>query len=445
MNFKLIFRTITVIAGFTFISGFLPARSQVAGNFPFDPYAVLKSWNYDLLVKNRGEGEQIMGKIRNQSYIAGLSYQADLLGMTGKLEYFFNKDSISRIQFRKEHPVRVVGSDVEDRLARDTTFRKEYNRGILTMDSLRRDSVVQAITGILGLPHSSGPTAATEKNARYSAIWTNQGYSCMYKDYLTYSEIVFTLSRVPLWTVGEFEIPAGTEIISKIPVKTRKMSWTASMLGYPATSPMMTYSDYFILLEFSTGKRYLESVPKNPINFLTARRFLDLPAGQRIQLDLPLSASGYLPDLIFEDCDGDAIPEAWIRITADPAAKEQRHLLYALPVMEPNLILNSDDLLPTKIVLKKGSGVMVTFHDGTTREVESPVQPGFPVKPRYLNPNGFRFLKIAGRNTDGSVNFTGGIDLDHLAGKSGTGILEITFRHVQGGWEADEIRIVPAE
>ena len=398
------------------------AESQDVRNFPFDPFVILKSWNYDFLIKTMGKGEEITGTMKNQTYLAGLKYPADLLGMHGNLEFTFNKDSISRFQFRKEHKASVTSADLAGGKMRDPAVNSEYNRAIQKLDSLQkmdsisRDSVVRAISEILGPPVSNGRTAVTEKNARHSAVWINRGYTCLYKDYINYSEIVFSLSTIPLWAVGEFGIPAGTEIIQKTLVNTRKMSWTASLLGLPLDAGRMIYSDILLLLEFAAGQRYLESVPKNAIN--------------------------YLPRLIFEDCDGDGIPEAWLQVPSDKDGIQTRHFLFSLPFKEPNLIFSSDDLIPVSISIQNGSRIIITLQDETTRVLESQGPVAKLNQTVQLNPKGFKYLRSTKLNTDGSTNFIGGIELRTSPETPGFGILEISYKHTAGGWETDQISLL---
>jgi len=257
-----------------------------------------------------------------------------------------------------------------------------------------------------------------------------------------YSEIVFSLSTIPQWAVGEFGIPAGTEIIQKTPVNTRKMSWTASLLGFPSDAAKMIYSDVLLLLEFSTGQKYLVSIPKNPTGYLQTLFLLEFATGQRCLMSVPKNAISYLPKLIFEDCDGDGIPEAWLQVPSDKDGIQTRHYLFSLPFKEPNLIFSSDDLIPVSIGIQNGSRVMITFQDATTRVVESPGPVARPNQDIQLNPKGFKYLRSTKLNSDGSTNFVGGIQVQTSPGAPGFGILEISYKHTAGGWETDQINFL---
>jgi hypothetical protein len=196
------------------------------------------------------------------------------------------------------------------------------------------------------------------------------------------------------------------------------MSWSASLLGFPSDAPKMIFSDVFLLLEFTTGQRYLVSVPKNTI--------------------------AYLPTFTFEDCDGDAIPEAWIQVPSDINSSQTRHYLFSLQFKEPNLIFNSDEQIPSAISFQNSSKILVTFQDGTTRVVESPSPAAVPNQTEQLKPNGFKYLNTTKLNTDGSTNFIGGIELSQSPEAPGLGILEITYKHSRSGWEADQIKLLPS-
>lgn len=432
------------------IPAFGQLMSQEIRHFPLDPFVVLKSWNYDELVKVMGNGEEIIARQKNQDYVAGLRYPYEFLGYKGKLEFSFNQDSISRYQFRFEHAKRVVNADRSDKRTRDPSTNQQFDLAIQKLDSIQRldslsrDSIVRGISEIMDRPLSNGATAATEKFARHSAIWINHGYSCQYKDYLDYSEIIFTLSTVPLWVVGEFNIPNGTGIIRKMNVSTRKMNCTASLLGFSPVAPKLAYSDFFLLFEFTTGQRYLVSIPKNPIDFIQFRHFVDFAGGSRCYLSIPQNAIGYLPYMTFEDCDGDAIPEAWIRIPGDSEGTRFRHLLYSIQFKEPNLIFDTDEVIPSTISIQGNSRVTVIWPDGSSVDAAMPAPVAASGQGGPLHPGGFAYLNSTRLNNDGSTNFTGGIALKMSAKSQPIGILEINYRHVKGGWEPGEVKVIPA-
>jgi hypothetical protein len=415
-------KTLLFISALVLLLSFQKVKSQDAKNFPFDPYIILKSWNYDLLVKTMGNGEEIMATRDNQSYLAGLRYSADLFGMHGKLDFTFNKDSIASFLFRSGHKTRVTSVGPTDKKSRDPNLSAEYTLAIQKldsvqrMDSLSRDSVVKVISKILGPAFSNGPTPVTEKNARHLAIWVNRGYTCLYKDFIDYSEIGFSLPTVPLWVVGEFDIPTRTEILQKTTVNTKKMSWAASLLGVPSNTPQMIYSDIFLLLEYTTGQKFLESVQKNSI--------------------------GFLPGMAFQDCDGDAIPDAWIQVPSNKTRTQIKHYLFSLQYKEPNPIFNSDDLIPSDISILGGSRITVTFQDGTTRTIDCQVQNALPGQVITIKAKGFKYLNSTNLNTDGTTNFIGGIELYQGSESSGIGILEIGYKHTANGWEPEQVKFV---
>jgi hypothetical protein len=377
---------------------------HAADGFPIHPYLIMKTWNYDVLKDKMGEGREIMGTFRNQKYIAGLGYPFQLLGMEGQLEFYFSRDSISRIQFHHDHPERKIGFDLADRLSRDSTLRKEYNQNIRRLDSLRRDSIIREISLIMGNPVENKPAPPTEKDARHSAVWISDGYSCLYKDYISYSEVVFSIPTVPLYYVGEFGIPTRSELFLKVNGTSGKLSWSASLAGAPSGSNPLIYDDIFLILEYSNGQRYLEPMPNHPVN--------------------------YLPSLRFEDCNGSGSPQIWVQVPSDSLGKEVRHYIYSIRNLEPNIIFNTDDLVPSSITVGSNDKVSAYFFSGVTLNA-GPVAPGsLPAGSIPEEPDGFSYLKDTARNHDGSVNFLAGI-----------GPLEITYQYRNGGWDPASIKI----
>ncbi|MDD4646179.1 MAG: hypothetical protein PHY99_09345, partial [Bacteroidales bacterium] len=413
-------------------------QSQEAKKFPFDPYVILKSWDYDHLIKTMGEGEEITATSNGQIYLAGLRYPTELLGMKGKMEFTFRNDSIAFFLFRTERTKKPMPSELIERVKMDTVARrtyspenarldslhrdsivqalKQYNTGIAIRDSLRRDSVVQAISEILGVPISIGRTGVTEKKAKYSALWINYGFSCFYKDYVNYSEIVFSFSTVPTWVVNEFGVPAGTEILHKTRINTKKFSWTASMLAFPLGATAMTYSDVYFLLEFSDGPKFLEGLPQHDLN--------------------------YRADFTFDDYNGDAIPEVWVTVPADLQAHQVRHYLYSLQMKEPNQVFNSDEQMPIAISVQNNSSIKVTFPDGTESNAKSAEPLEITNQTVPVIPDGFLYLRPSKRNNDGSVNFFGGIEIRTSEQSPSLGILDIQYKHTTGGWAPDQIKLL---
>jgi hypothetical protein len=423
--------------------------AQEVKSFPFDPLVTLKAWNYDKLIKTMGSGEEIISKINNQDYVSGLRYKADLLGIQGTLEYTFTQDSISSFHFRFLHTARVVNADHSDRRTRDRSASRESELAIQKLDSLQkldsisRDSVIKGITGIMGEPFSNGPTPVTEKTARHSAIWINNGFSCQYKDYVDYSEIAFSLPYVPLWLVGEFSIPNKTQIISKRNIKTKKISCTASLMGFTSSAPRITYADFFLFMEYTRGQKFLVSIPKNPMDYMYNQRWVEFCTRQMFHISIPENSIGYLSSMSFEDCDGDAVPEVWIQVRGDKQGNQSRHLLYSIQFKEPNLIFDTDDLIPTEISFLSSSQILVSWPDGASREITLPKPLNIPSKAQKIHPKGLKYLKTTKLNSDGSANFIGGIELRLSPESPVLGILEITFKHTPGAWETDQIIFVP--
>jgi hypothetical protein len=220
------------------------------------------------------------------------------------------------------------------------------------------------------------------------------------------------------------------------------MSWTASLLGFPSNDREIVFSDIFLLLEFTSGQRYLASVPKNPQSYLCSKSVVAFAPGQRFLLNIPKNSISYLPTLIFKDCDGDAIPEAWIQAPVNKSGTEIRSILFSLPFKEPNLIFDTDDQLPSVITMVSSSKVSATFQDGSVRTADITGNPSSSQSMASINPKGFRYLNTTKLNNDGSTNFVGSIGLSASPGALPKSILEITYKFVQGGWEYNQIKVL---
>jgi hypothetical protein len=420
----------------------LIAQAAPKAVFPFDPFKILKTWNYNEVLRFMGPLDQPTVKDKTDKGPSVLSYPYEMLGMSGRLSFNFRKDSITFLQFRKDHPDRIVSEELTARMVQDTLVRWEYNKGIQQQDSLRRDSVLRALTAIMGHPLTSGKTPVTERNARFAAVWINNGYSCQYKDYINYSEILFTLSTVQSRTSGEFDIPPGTELIRKMQVKTKKMAWMASLLGLPSTVVPMAYSDYFLLLEFSTGQRFLENLPHGTGDFLLENKSVGFSTRIQTRLNLPNGAIGYLPDWFFDDFDGDAIPDARIQVPTDPEGNISRFYVFTMPSRDPHLVLNTGELLPASIESDGKKRISLVWPDGSRKTANLPDDVHLLPEALVLHPKGFLYFNTTRYNNDGSTNFLGGIDLGPLTGANSSLILEILYNHVSGGWEPSTVTVV---
>ena len=437
------------IATLIIFMGVLSARGQDVKNFPFDPLVILKAWNYTKLNKVMGKGEEVISKLNNQDYISGLRYKYDLLGKQGVLEFSFTQDSISRFLFRFDHAKRVINVDHSDRRTRDPAASHDFDLAVQKLDSLQRldsisrDTLIRGISEVMDRPVSNGPTPVTEKLARHSAIWINHGYSCQYKDYVDYSEIIFTLPTVPLWAVSEFSIPKGTQIIQKVNVNTRKMSCTVSLMGFTSNASRIAYSDYFLLVEFSGGQRYLANYPKNATDYLLSQYFVEFAGGQRCLMSIPENSIGYLPTMLIEDCDGDAIPEIWIQGPCDKGMSHYRHIIYSIQMKEPVPIFDTNDFIPQSISIAGNSKATILWPDGNPIILDLPKPVQMADKLIILHPNGLKYLKSTKLNSDGSTNFIGGLEIKLSPESPTLGIIEITFKHTRGAWEVEKTIFLP--
>lgn len=392
--------------------------AQGNSRFPIDPYAVLKTWTYEEVTKNLGVGKEIIDTLYNQAYIAGYRYETEWFNYRGYLEFYFSEKGISRMQFRNERPEKVIPSDLRDLIIRDTIIRNDYNRKEFVADSLRRDSICFEISKILGRPVSSGPTLAGEKNARFQSLWISHGVTCTYKDFVTSSEISFAIAQTPDWAIRDFDLPDNAELIKKERIIMRRSSWTASLLAESAGKAKPGFKRIYLLLEFDSGQRYAEELPSSD----------------------SLSA---MPDITFDDLNGDAFPDAWIEVPTGLQEKSSKHYIYTLQYKEPLLIFDSSLLLPSQITLQPGYRVEIDFSDGTVLYFSLQVLNG---RTDFYNsdgslrtqattvPAGFNRLAAATRNKDGCVDLIGYFNIQ-FPGIAGTLNFAVTYRFQSGGWE----------
>ncbi|HBB91443.1 MAG TPA: hypothetical protein DC042_06925 [Bacteroidales bacterium] len=401
---------------------------QEQADFPWDPYKILKSWNYDKLVRLKGEGTQIIDTLSGQAFIAGLSYTDRCFEKTGTLAFYFNNEDISRMEFRFSHPARPVDQAFAERIMLDTAVRNAYEREVMRNDSLRRDTLVQDVSKILGLPITSGPTSPSDKLVRYSATWINRGFSCVFKDDVEYGNLVFSLSMASAWVSGEYDIDATTEIVQRAISQTRKTSWTTSLLAQPADTGKTVYQRLILVLDYRSGERYVENLP-----------------------DLEYS---YLPSLQFDDTDGTATLDAWITAPVNSGGTVTRQFIYSLQFKEPILIFNTNDFLPDEIRFVSGKQIEIRMADGTLHRIdvtgESPAAKaygsgGVPIRDITIRPAGYSQFKPTARNRDGSMNFIGTISLIDEYTKEDFGGIEILYQYVTGGWDVKEILLSPAK
>ena len=385
-------------------------------SLPVSPYKILKSFTYDKLIAERGEGIEIIDTLAGQAYLAGIQYPETLLGLKGTLDYFFTGDSVSRMVFRYNHPVPPPEPQIADRIVRDTAFRNLFTRQTLERDSLRRDTLIRGLSEILGPPVASGKTAPSERNARFSTSWINHGYSCIFRDYVDYGEIVFTLPNASAWIRGEFDIDPATEIVQRSVQMYKKERMTVTLMAQPDPESNIRYIHYFLLLEFGNGQRFVENLP---------------------DMD-----PGYLPKLKFDDTNGTGTLDAWVSIPMSPDGGSTREFIYSLQFREPILVFNSLDYLPESVQLQPGRKIVITGTDGTRQELAVGTNDPWGVlfnssgEPQFAfekTPAGFHEFFSEPRNRDGTLNFTGHMSLN--AGMKHTAVLKMRFKHSMGGWE----------
>ncbi len=397
--------------------------SQEKPGFPIDPYVILGNWYFDDLIREKGDGEPILDTIAGKAMITGAQYPDRWFGKSGSLQFYFTGEKVSRIIFRHHHPAKTIAPELADLIVKDTAARNAYTREALKLDSLRRDSIEKEIGIILGPSLTSERTSPVDKYARFMATWINRGYSCVYKDYIEYGDIVFTSAETPSWVQGEFGTPDKTVIIQQGKVETRDLSWTYSLITVPSDTLRMAYERIFLLAEYSSGIRFLEPLPEGP----------------------PFC----LPAIHYDDADGDGVPDAWIWVPGNSNEPFSRSYIYSQKFREPILIFNPDDHFPAEMSLSEGLQIQVILQNGTEYLVPVPAgspasaafdSRGMPIQSGLIMPRGFKEFGVTERNRNGSVNLHGQIPL-LLNGRTGDiGFLDILYGFDGGGWEISEIK-----
>jgi len=395
--------------------------TAVTQNFPgldINPYAVLKTWNYERTSGFRDQSTELIDTLSGQAFLSGLRFNQTWMGSEGTLSFYFTGDSVSRILLRIPHPPKPLEPEFAEKLIKDSLLSEAFAKETLMRDSLRRDSVVMFISAVLGPPVSSGRTSPADKTARYESIWINRGYATVFKDYIEYGDIAITLSKASSWISGEFDIEPNTLLAQRTVIRTKKYTLTASLMSVPSDTSKIAYQSYLIDMMYNTGQRFVENLPE--------------------------TETGYVPYMKFDDTDGTGTEDIWITVPMDDSQTVSREYIYSLQFKEPILIFNSNDFIPAEIRLVEGFGIEITMPDGSTSPMTIPQGHPFrsffngngtPKDPELsIMPKGFSSFSALPRNRTGSLDFVGQISLNQT-NPSDKNCIEIRYKAVTGGWE----------
>ena len=222
--------------------------------------------------------------------------------MTGKQ---FN-DSLWELRFSK-YPGRF------DTIQLDWKRELAYSKWMLEKDSLRSDSIIRELAGILGPPLREGPTPHTEKDSRYFATWIKNGYSCSLKDFRKYSEVNFTISPAPVNVITEFNLPGEVRMIEKAIIEVRDEIVEVSLMGVPMMQGSGVFKHFYLLALTASGSRYLDEMPE------------ELQGGSN-------------PGFSILDLTGDGIKDIWLHYETLDGSGCTNNLIYTMELLEPLMI-----------------------------------------------------------------------------------------------------------
>ncbi len=322
-------------------------------SFNHSPLEILKSWDYYKLIDQFGEGMPIIDTLSGQAYIAGMTYRQNWLGRPADVSFLFKKTDIDglRLRFWSPYLTQRTNTKIPDKASPETrdsllqaykiqdslhrisigSFLKKNphmidslkliaaadsieQKRLYDLDSIRCDSIVLAISEIMGAPIKTGLTHHTDFKARYSASWINQGFSVGLRDNTDYTDIVFSIPVINRTTAAAFEIDENSEVFHKTMVEVKGQELALSLLGTPHPSSASAYSGIQLLVEPAKGMTYLEQVFDE--------------------------ADYYRPSLQLMDFNSDGIREVWVSAFADLDGTCRFDQIYTLELIEPIVLFD---------------------------------------------------------------------------------------------------------
>jgi len=447
---------------------FISTLSVIGQGFPNDPKSILKQWDYYKLIEQLGEGLPIIDTIKGQAYIAGMAYQEKWLNRDVDASYYFKDVDIASFQMRFWSPYldeRTDGklTNVTDPVIRDSLLRvfqiqdslridsvsrllrfdpslmEELNaealvktdikKRLYNLDSLRCDSLIEDISAILGQPLRKGLTLHTDKNARYHAVWVNNGIAISLRDFTDYTIVAFSIPYVNELTASGFEIDFKSEVLRKLYLSNVNDTLGISLLAVPIHNGSNTYSKTSLLTETQTGSKYVE----------------------KFHYDLPLY------NLVVEafDFNNDGVQEIWVHGIVDSEVHCEVHYIYTIENTEPIVIFDSkvetDEGLSVRLM--HGFQAEVTLADGTTfmfpiRKTNKAIQgffnsTGVLLTDEILVPGCLKYLKqkVSDNNSyilEGRLSIFTRSETKHVCD------LVVTWELIRGIWEVvDYLTIDP--
>lgn len=375
------FKSIQIFTALSLLLFFAGSLSLMGQGFANDPKKILKQWDYYKLIETLGEGNPIIDTIGNQAYIAGMAYKETWFNRSADVSYYFKDVDIANFQIRFWSPYlneRTEGkvSNITDPVVRDSLLRvfqiqdslrvdsinrllrvdpeiiqkleldaiaiNKEKRRLYDLDSMRCDTVIDEISVIMGTPLRRGLTHHTDKNARYSAVWVNNGIAISLRDFTDYTDVTFSIPFISQQRASGFNIDPMSEVLTKSYVPSGRDTLAVSLLGVSIQNDLDLFTRVGLLVESQTGSIYVNKF----YNDLSIRQ---------AQIELI-------------DFNNDGIKEIWIKGKIDGTSSCEVHDIYTIKTIEPIIIFDSN--LETNeglfFQLLHGFQAEITLADGTT-------------------------------------------------------------------------------
>ena len=342
---------------------------------PIDPLPMLLTWDYDRLVEELGEGEELVETWNNQPYLAGYRYSVDWFNRPARAGVYFDESRILRLTISIDHITdrsvyqtnrnvssnpstrdsiwraqRIQDSTIQallkknpekmDSIKRASETNKALGKENIRLDSIRCDSIINELNSYLGLPLFRDSAPPTEKNFLYHANWINKGYSCGLRDYPDHLELTFSISYLPTRIISEFALPDSTCIIQRGVLQRRNEKLDIYLLGGRDDSKSAYYTSLYIMIDRKGKGILIEQIP-DP------------------------GDTGYHPYYQLIEITGDTYPELLISTDDGGDHPCRNYIVYSLSYGEPILLWNFADeeiFIPDDLLKTIGEEVSLSGH-----------------------------------------------------------------------------------
>ena len=459
-------RTISILFSLTMIALMLSASQAKGQDFTRDPFGILKQWDYYKMVEVLGEGTPIIDTMSGQAYIAGMQYTESWLQKPAQIDFMFKDIDISEFKLRFWSPYlgqrlntqisETITTEERDSLlnnfkTQDSIHRASMknflleNPGLIDsikavavqdsieqkrlydLDSLRCDTLVTQISEIMGKPIRQGLTHHTDRQARYSSVWINHGYSISLRDNTDYTDVIFNIPKLSNLTSSSFAVNPKTEILRKMTSQLGNDHLSISISGLPDENSNTSYTEINLIVESKNGNTYAENV---------------------------FSGDQYsMPDIQWVDFDLNGTEELWITTRSISQETCRLDQIYTLELIEPIILFDflEETVYSIGGAFVNGFQAEIALSDGSSRMFPLPDKE--KLTPTYYDVNGFlnkeeiiipgclKELRIIEQN-DGHKAIEGIISLRGENYKNTLGYLKLVWELQEGIWEITDTQII---